>query len=210
MGTENDRWLTLQTTSHNALANSNGSGRCDPATAAFLAGRLFGCYRAGEASDPETFVAVATATLCGYPEMIVRRVCYGLPSHAKWLPSIAELRQACEDAMRPVWEADRRQAQREATRKVLAAPEGPRVSRTKWDALSADLPGAVSRETEANPDQRLAAVLAEWAARPPPTLSEVALRTCGLAAPPEPSEAWPGPPEPSWAGADDADDVDFA
>lgn len=190
MGTENDHWLTLQTTSHGALTNSDGSGRCDPATAAFLAGRLFRCYRVGEASDPETFVAMATATLCDYPEMIVRRVCYGVPRQSKWLPSIAELRQACETAMRPLREADRSEAERRRTRAILAAPEGPRVSRAKWDALSADLP--TRTVSEASPDRRLAAALAEWAAQPP-TLSEEALRACGLAPPPKAAER-----EPAW------------
>jgi hypothetical protein len=64
---------------------------------------LFGCYRASEANDPKIFVAAAAAILEQYPPNIGHAVCSpigGLPAALKWLPSIAEIREAC-DARQP-------------------------------------------------------------------------------------------------------------
>ena len=95
---ENDRLLTLRQASSGALTSSSAAG-CDPRIAARQAAKLFGCYRASDANDPETFLAAATAMLSNYPEAIAAKVCdpaRGLPSTAKWLPAIAEIREACE------------------------------------------------------------------------------------------------------------------
>lgn len=91
--------------------------------AARLAAKLFGCYRASDANDPEAFLAAATAMLSNYPEAIAAKVCdpaRGLPSTAKWLPAIAEIREACEREM--IWHdaVDKRDREREHTRAVLA------------------------------------------------------------------------------------------
>ena len=62
---------------------------------------LFGCYRAAEASAPKVYLAAVEAVLRSYPERVVQAVCdpvNGLPSRAKWLPSVAEVRLACEKA----------------------------------------------------------------------------------------------------------------
>jgi hypothetical protein len=43
---------------------------------------LLGCYRTGEANDPETYVAAITATLARYSEAIITEVTHpatGLP-----------------------------------------------------------------------------------------------------------------------------------
>ena len=77
---------------------------CDPRLAGRLATQLFGCYRASEANDPETYVTAAAALLSRYPEAVARQVCdpvRGLPSTSKFLPAIAEIREACEREM--VW-----------------------------------------------------------------------------------------------------------
>lgn len=81
------------------------SGRCDPPLAARLAARMLGCYPAREMNDPETFATVAAAVLARYPEEVARQVTdpvRGLPSTNKWLPSIAEIREACEHAAYPI------------------------------------------------------------------------------------------------------------
>jgi hypothetical protein len=57
------------------------------------------------------FIAAATATLSGYPEAIVQKVCdplRGLPAGDEWLPSIARIRVACEREMQPVRDQERR------------------------------------------------------------------------------------------------------
>jgi hypothetical protein len=60
---------------------------------------LLGCYRTGEANDPETYVAAITATLARYSEAIITEVTHpatGLPSRSSWLPTIKEVFEACE------------------------------------------------------------------------------------------------------------------
>jgi hypothetical protein len=61
---------------------------------------LFGCYRRGEANDPETYTMAIAATLADYPREVVEHVTdprTGLPAKLKFLPAVAEVREACED-----------------------------------------------------------------------------------------------------------------
>jgi hypothetical protein len=67
----------------------------------------------GEAANPEVFVAAIAATLCLYPPEVVQRVTdprTGIASRLKWIPEVAEIREACEAEMVPI----RRQKEREA------------------------------------------------------------------------------------------------
>jgi hypothetical protein len=60
---------------------------------------LLGCYRTGDANDPETYVAAIAATLARYSEQIITDVthpCTGLPSQKSWLPTVKEVFDACE------------------------------------------------------------------------------------------------------------------
>lgn len=60
---------------------------------------LFGCYRKAEANDPEVLTAAIAAILSEYPADVVEFVTdprTGLPSTSKWLPSVFEVREACE------------------------------------------------------------------------------------------------------------------
>jgi hypothetical protein len=66
---------------------------------------LLGCYRTGDANDPETYVAAVTATLARYPREVITSVTHpvsGIVSEVKWLPSVMEVREACERAMLPI------------------------------------------------------------------------------------------------------------
>lgn len=61
--------------------------------------RLLGCYRVGDANDPEVYVAAVVSVLCRYPSEVISDVtepATGLPSKLKWLPSISEVRQECD------------------------------------------------------------------------------------------------------------------
>lgn len=63
------------------------------------AARLLGCYRTGDANDPEAYITAVVSVLVRYPPQIVREVtepATGLPSRLKWLPTIAEIREECE------------------------------------------------------------------------------------------------------------------
>ena len=186
------QFLTLRQVSSNALTNNSPtSTKCDPRTASRKAAQLFGCYPRNEANDPEIFLTAATALLASYPEAVAERVCdpiRGLPSKNKFLPAIAEIREACEREM--VWfdVVERRERDRAHTRKVLEPvlpPPAPmdrlRVRRTA-DELLAELnakgePRKIDFRPPRSPSEaevarrhfeaRLPELAAEYAASPP-------------------------------------------
>jgi hypothetical protein len=60
---------------------------------------LFGCYRKGDANDPDTYAAAIAAVLTRFPPEVVAHVCDprdGLPSRSSWLPTVYEVRVACD------------------------------------------------------------------------------------------------------------------
>jgi hypothetical protein len=72
---------------------------CPINVAMTCAKELFSAYPQREFREPEIFVRGLVATLARYPEAVVRKVCSaesGLPQTSKFLPSIAEVREACE------------------------------------------------------------------------------------------------------------------
>lgn len=61
---------------------------------------MFGCYRKAEASDPEIYAAATASVLAEYSEEVVDYVTdprTGLPSRSQWLPSVFEVRKACNE-----------------------------------------------------------------------------------------------------------------
>lgn len=80
-----------------AAINARPDGCCDPKTASSLAQKLLGFYPAREVNDPEVFARGLTALFAAYHEDFVRKVCNpvtGLPSRLKWLPTIADAKEA--------------------------------------------------------------------------------------------------------------------
>ena len=70
-----------------------------PDEASVYASRLLGFYPAREVNDPKAFSSGMTALLSAYPVDLVRRVCdpvTGLPSRLKFLPTLAEVKEALE------------------------------------------------------------------------------------------------------------------
>lgn len=70
------------------------------AYAASRAALMFGCYRKAEASDPEIYAAATSAVLSEYSQEIIDYVTdprTGLPSNSQWLPSVYEVRKACNE-----------------------------------------------------------------------------------------------------------------
>lgn len=60
---------------------------------------MFGCYRKADANDPEIYTAAVAATLAEFADDVAEYVTdprTGLPAKLKWLPTIAEVREACE------------------------------------------------------------------------------------------------------------------
>lgn len=65
-----------------------------------LAKTMLGCFRTGDANDPEVYVTAVIAVLCRYELSIVEAVTSptdGLPARLNWLPTVAEIRKACEE-----------------------------------------------------------------------------------------------------------------
>jgi hypothetical protein len=136
------------------------------------------------------FITAATAMLSSYPEIVAERVCdpmRGLPSKNKFLPAIAEIREACEREM--IWHdvVERRERERRHTAEVLApAPtptpteEARRRVRAEADDLLGELGAKGARkidfraprspgEAEAarrHFEARLPGLAAEYSARP--------------------------------------------
>jgi hypothetical protein len=175
--------------------------------------RLFGCFRAQEANDPERFVATAAAVLARYPRTIVDRVCSptGLPASSKWLPSIAEVGEACEALMAPVYAERKRENDRAHTARVLGdaskaatgSPEHQRVVagfaslRAKYDldAAGDPDPAKLDARTARTPEaraiaekthgDRLERLRVDYVASPP-TLGPGLAKILGVTPPPPP------------------------
>ena len=76
-----------------------------------MAKKLLGCFRTGDANDPQIYTAAVIAVLSDYPIAVVAKIVdprNGLPSKCKWLPAIAEIKEACEAAMNPLWREQER------------------------------------------------------------------------------------------------------
>lgn len=105
--------LTVSMPSSTAL--TTGGRPPDPpdlkSYAAKRARLLFGCYRKGDANDPETYVAAITAVLSRYEESVIRAVTHpakGLPIRTNFLPTVKEVFEACEALDEPRREAEAR------------------------------------------------------------------------------------------------------
>ncbi len=95
---------------------------CSKVVAAERARVLLGSYRKGDAADPEVYARSVVAVLMQYPEGVVTRVTDprgGLPGTSTFLPSVAEVRAACEAEMHPIYEALRQRKIRNENEKLL-------------------------------------------------------------------------------------------
>ena len=64
---------------------------------------LFGCFRKGDANDPEVYTAAITAILAEYSPEVIQRVTdprTGIPRKMKFLPNPSEVSDECESAKR--------------------------------------------------------------------------------------------------------------
>jgi hypothetical protein len=60
---------------------------------------LFGCYRKGDANDPEIYAAAIAATLSDFTREVVDYAVdprTGIASKVKFLPTVAEVREFCQ------------------------------------------------------------------------------------------------------------------
>jgi hypothetical protein len=59
---------------------------------------MVGCFRKSDAGDPEIYTRALVALLMSYPESVVNDVTGRLPYVLKWLPSLGEVKEACDSA----------------------------------------------------------------------------------------------------------------
>lgn len=79
---------------------SSANPSADPVFAVERTKLMFGCYRKDDAADPETYSAAVACVLAEYTPDIVQRVTdprSGLPSKQNWLPTVKEVREACDE-----------------------------------------------------------------------------------------------------------------
>jgi hypothetical protein len=140
------QFTPLRDASQRALSTSGQSrpSTCPSEVAATRAGILLACYRKGDAEEPEIYVASVAAILSSYPLEVAYRVTdprTGLGGKSQWLPTVAEVRVACEAEMAPSRAQARRAAERAHTRNVVegnykpSRREVPRAIREIQSAL---------------------------------------------------------------------------
>lgn len=133
--------------SRQQLTDTSSDSSARHAEIAKFAKLLLGCYRTGEANDPEVYTAAVIAILSTFPIDIVRQVVdprTGIPSRVKWLPSPSEVMEACrkiEEERKAVsyaqqWEARSREQLRE--REELERVERPKQSYAEFLAEMAE------------------------------------------------------------------------
>jgi hypothetical protein len=94
---------------------------------------LFGCYRRGDANDPDTYVAAIAMILSKYAVEVIKEVTdpySGLPSKKKengysGMPDVADVREACDDEANRIARMDRysKLPAPDFSRPRLAAPQ---------------------------------------------------------------------------------------
>jgi hypothetical protein len=114
-----------------------------PSVATERALLLLGSYRKGEADDPDTYVTAIAAVLTLYDPAIVARVTdprTGIAGRVKWLPTVHEVRAACEEEAAFAHRMRQREAAIEkqlADRRAADAAERNRPARVTLEDLRA-------------------------------------------------------------------------
>jgi hypothetical protein len=120
-----------------------------------------------------------------YDEDVVRDVTdpvRGLPGVLKWLPAVAEVRQACEDRLKPMREAMAREKREGDTRLLLTPPTASAEERERgverWVRDMRPQFAEKQRKRELSMDE-VEKTLAAWEINPPvlPAISEYARMT---------------------------------
>lgn len=165
------------------------SYRCSPAVAADCARILVGSYRRDDFHDPEVFIAQVTALFGGFPEEIVRQVIdplRGLPRKSKFPPTISEVGDALDEAMRPHYERAARERKAEEERVAVAAeaggdPERKRELLRRWEEEIR--PQLVANANPNRPKETPEQALERLKAIPAPSVSsrEVAAKIAAMA-----------------------------
>lgn len=134
----NERFKTLPPIYSLGSEDSTSQPRAE--YAAERAKMLLGCYRKGDAADPDTYVAAIAAVLSEYPPEIIRRATdprTGIASQWKWLPAVAEVKEFCEAEMGPVRREQERERLAAERARALPPPIEDRSARPTYEELKA-------------------------------------------------------------------------
>lgn len=105
-----------------------------------------------------------TAILSSYPAGVVAKVCdprTGIAGEVQFLPTIAEVRHACELEMKPMRDEEERQRRRAESDRILNGEPEPREKRKSFAELAAMYPDIVGTKVKRPPtDAEKAAALA--------------------------------------------------
>lgn len=139
--------------------------QCDARIVSERATLLCGCYRKDEATDAQVYGQAVQMVLSDYPASVVFRVTdprLGISAKIKWLPSIAEIKEACEAEMKPLRDAEDRERRRAARDAEWPAEfEEPRAKRKTFAELSAMYPDIIGTKAKRPPtEEEKAAALA--------------------------------------------------
>src|SRR5690348_11532372 len=138
MFNRNDQFRTLP-----PISSTECESSIDPHLATYAAERaalLLGCYRKGDAENPDTYTAAIAAVLSEYPTDIIRRATdprTGIAGKSKWLPSVAEVRDFCEAEYAPVRRQQERERLAEERKRMLPPPVEDRAKRPTYEELKA-------------------------------------------------------------------------
>lgn len=102
MGDEPYRTQRETSTKTSSQSSTSGTSPHRAAYASQRARMLFGCYRRGDANDPETYVAAIAAVLARYEPDLIREVTdpntgiHATEKHMTFMPNVGELKVYCE------------------------------------------------------------------------------------------------------------------
>lgn len=135
-----EEWKPLSRPSRQSMIEGSLSWSASELEARKAVKVLLGCYRSGEASDPEVYTAAMTAVLRRYPPAIILAVVdprEGLPSASKFLPTVSEVRTECEKWQARQHRATQRAAELQQQLAERRAWKESRKMRPTYDDLKA-------------------------------------------------------------------------
>lgn len=101
---------------------------CSTEVAEGLALLILGAYRDATLTSPDVFISTASAVISGFTEEIAREAFNprtGLQTRSKWLPTISEIREACEKVGGEIANRERRRMLN-THRVLIDTPYGPK------------------------------------------------------------------------------------
>ena len=144
---DNDNWKPLSVAASKTLSPDSRKQKSEFEKAQVMraARSLLGCYRTGDANDPEVYISAIVRVFSVYSIDVIHAVAdplTGLPSRVKWLPTVVEVREACEEAQhRARWLNEFNEGMKAQIEERRRVDEFKRLNPPKetWEQTKADL-----------------------------------------------------------------------